>query len=449
LFRRQKEELLLRFAVRVVLCFSLIWLGKNTWIDVLGDCWHQLVSSQELTASRSLAWAQVEEEEQPMVSNVFYDTDLRQAIADIAAQAGVSIIMDETVQGLITVEILDLPLEDALSRMLSPLGFTFRKMNGYYVVGSAYPDSPSFAILSATEVIQLNYLRAQDVPLVLSSFYAPFLRVNQETNTLAVTASPEILARIKEDLSRIDIPPKQIMIEAVVTEFSQDARKELGLDYSWIGAKEGKSLSIIAPFTELLDSTLGNLIYKRHGAGRGWSYDIIGILKTFIDDGKVKIRANPRIATVEGHKATIFIGREQYYSLVTGQVGYQYAQLEKILSGVSLTITPYLAENGDITVEIEPEVADVVGTGTDNLPVLAKRAVKTKIRVPEGETIVIGGLVQETENLRGWKIPILGQIPILGYLFSHTSKVTEKREVIIFLTPHVLTGEETVSESDE
>jgi type IV pilus assembly protein PilQ len=414
----------------------------------VGEFWHQLASDGEQAASRYLVQAQVWEEDQPLVSNVFYDTDLRQAIADVAAQAGVSIIMDETVQGLITVEILDLPLDDALRRMLSPLGYTFRRMEGYYVVGSAYPDSPSFSILSATEVIPLNYLRAKDIPLLLSSFYAPFLRVNDETNTLVVTASPEILARIKEDLSRIDVPPKQIMIEAVVTEFSQDARKELGLDYSWIGDKDGKSLSIIAPFTELLDSTLGNIIYKRHGAGKGWSYDIIGILKALIEDGKVKIRANPRIATVEGRKATIFIGREQYYSLVTGQIGYQYAQLEKILSGVSLTITPYLAENGDITVEIEPEVADVVGTGTDDLPVLAKRAVKTKICVPEGETIVIGGLVQESENLQGWKIPILGQIPILGYLFSHTSKVTEKREVVIFLTPHVLTGEEPVIEPE-
>ena len=439
----------MRFIVCLQLvCLCILGFSAHTLADVPGDEPSGLLATDEQTV-HDPPWDSEANQDQPLISNVFFYTDIRQAIADVAAQSGVSIIVDETVQGMITLEIVDLPLEQCLSRMLSPFGFTFRKMDGYYLVGSAYPDSPSFAALSVTEMIPLNYLRAKDAQSLLSRFYEPFIRVNSEMNAFAVSASPEIIAMIKEDLTKIDVAPRQVMIEAVVTEFRESARKELGLDYSWIGGKDGKSLNIIAPLTDFLDSTLGNLVFKRTGTHKGWSYDAIGVLKAFIDDGSIKIRANPRVATLEGQKATIFIGREEYYILYTPGVTYAYGQLERILVGVSLTITPYISQQGEITVEIEPEVSDVVGVGTTDLPVVNKRAVKTKVRVREGETIVIGGLLQKTESLRGWKVPILGQIPILGYLFSHTSKVTEETEVVVFITPHILTEGEEPEEASE
>ena len=439
----------MRFIVYLPLVYLCIFcFPVHTLADITGGDASGLLASDEQVVNDP-PWGSEASEDQPLISNVFFYTDIRQAIADVAAQSGVSIIVDETVQGMITLEVIDLPLEECLRRMLSPFGFTFRKMEGYYLVGSAYPDSPSFPLLSVTELIPLNYLKAKDAKALLSRFYEPFIRVNSEVDALAVSASPEIIARIKKDLSKIDVPPRQVMIEAVVTEFSESARKELGLDYSWLGVKDGKSLNIIAPLTDFLDTTLGNVVFKRIGTHKGWSYDAIGVLKAFIDDGKVKIRANPKVATLEGQKATIFIGKEEYYILYTPGVTYSYGQLEKIMVGVSLTITPYISEQGEITVEIEPEVSDVVGTGATDLPVVSKRAVKTKIRVREGETIIIGGLLQKTENLRGWKIPILGQIPFLGYLFSHTTKVTEETEVVIFITPHILTEGEAVSETSE
>lgn len=400
--------------------------------------------------------AQEETQEQPFVSNVFYDTDLRQAVADVAAQAGVSIIMDETVQGLITVEILDLPLEEALQRMLSPLGFTFKRMKGYYVVGSAYPDSPSFSLLSVTERISLNYLRAKDVPSLLSAFYGPFLRVNDENNTLVVTASPEILAGIKEDLLEIDVPPRQLMIEALVTEMSNDARKSLGFDVNWFSGKGGKAWDVIIPLEDLLSDSLSlysgsvGMAYSDPDASMGgWRGDFRGAFKALVEDGEVNIRANPRVATLEGQKATIIVGKEQYYVIVTGTGQYAYGQLERIPVGVSLVIAPYISGKGEITVDIQPEVSDVVGTGVTGLPVVSKRAVSTKIRVKDGETIVIGGLIQKNESVSKRKIPLLGDIPILGLLFSRTEKRVDEVETVVFITPHILTDGETVSDTGE
>jgi len=387
-------------------------------------------------------------DEQPLITNVFYETELREALAAISGQSGMNIIADQTVFGFVTLDLIDVPFEEALRRILSPLGFTFRKMVGYYLVGAAYPDNPSFPLLSVTERLVPNYIKAQNVPGILSKFYEPFIRVDPANNILTISASPEIIERIKQDLAKIDVPPRQVMIEALVTEFSKEASKSLGIDMGWLGTKGGRKLSVIFPIGDLLDSTLG-ITYVRPGAEvEGWVGDFKGTLKALVQDGKVNIRANPRVATLEGQKATIIIGKEEYYVIVTGVAPYSYGQLERIPFGVSLNIVPYISDKGEITVEIQPEVSDVVGTGPTGLPVVSKRAVSTKIRVKDGETIVIGGLLQKNESTVKRKIPLLGDIPILGLLFSRTDKRVDEVETVVFITPHILT-EEAGSESSE
>jgi len=375
-------------------------------------------------------------DEQPLITNVFYETDLREALAAISGQTGISIIADQTVYGFITLELTDVPFEEALRRVLGPMGFTFRKMVGYYLVGAPYPDNPSFPLLTVTEKIVPNYLKAKSVSGLLSSFYQPFISVDTETNILSITASPEILQRIKQDLAKIDVPPRQVMIEALVTEFSKDARKSLGIDVGWFGEKSGRDLDVFFPVGDLLDSTLGIRYIRPDAKLEGWVGEFKGTVKALIQDGKINIRANPRVATIEGRAATIMIGKEQYYVIVTGPE--RYGTLERVPVGVSLTIIPYISDRGEITVEIQPEVSDVVGVGATGLPVVSKRAVSTKIRVKDGETIVIGGLLQKNESIVKRRIPLLGHIPILGLLFSSTEKRVDELETVIFITPHIL-----------
>lgn len=377
-------------------------------------------------------------ENQILITNVFYETELREVLAAISAQSGINIIADQTVYGFISLELTDVPFEEALRRILAPLGFTFRRMVGYYLVGAAYPDNPSFHLLSVTEKIVPNYLKAENIPALLSSFYEPFIKVDRATNMVTVTASPEIIQRVKEDLAKIDVPPRQVMIEALVTEFSKEARKSLGLDASWLGTRDGRELSVIFPVGDVLDSTIGIDYLRPDKKVEDWVGDFRVKVRALVQDGKVTIRANPRVATQEGQQATIVIGKEQYYVIITGAPPYSYGQLERIPVGVSLSIVPYISEDGEITVEIQPEVSDVVGTGATGLPVVSKRAVVTKVRVRDGETIVIGGLLQKNETLTRRKVPLLGDIPLLGYLFSRTDKAVEEVETVVFITPHIL-----------
>ena len=384
-----------------------------------------------------------EEEPDLLVSNVFYETDLRQALDDLAAQSGISIVADNTVQGFVTMEIDELPLEKALSRILSTGGYTFKKMEGFYLVGLADPSNPSFNLLSVTENIPVNYMTAANAAELLSDYYKPYVKANIILNCITVTASSEIINKIKNDLNNIDIPPKQVMIEALVTEVKSGVLKSIGIDWSLFGTTGDKNLSTGANLSVgLLDSANAMFNINRKELGLmigGMSFQLITTLRALAQDGKAEIKANPRVITTNAQPAIIDIAKEQYFSVVTGPVNYPYTRLEKVSSGIKLEITPFISESGEITVKILPHVSDAIGYGRQGLPIIDSRMVSTTVRVKDGQTITIGGLTQENMRREQNKIPILGSIPILGYLFSHTKYVKEKTDIIIFITPRIIT----------
>lgn len=386
-----------------------------------------------------LATAAAAGAEEPLVSNVFYDTDLREALRDIASQTGVSIVPDETVQGVVTLEATEVPLEECLGRMLTPLGYTFKKIDTYYVVGAAHPDNPSFPLLSETTLYSPNYVRAADVAALLSDYYSPYVKANPTTNTIAITASAEMTRTILENLAGIDVKPVQVMIEAIVTEMSETAARSIGLDWSITGSNgPASTFGATGNYGTPADSALFGTVSK---LGRKWGeYDVnmMASLRALEDDGEVDIRANPRLATLNGQPASIFIGREEYYSIVSGPISYPYTKLELIQVGITLNVIPYVSADGEITVDIKPEVSDVTGKGASELPVVSKRSVTTKVRIKEGETITVGGLRLKTERSRRTGIPFLCKIPVLGYLFGHDVRYADESEIVVFITPRIM-----------
>jgi type II secretory pathway component GspD/PulD (secretin) len=372
------------------------------------------------------------------VTNVFYDSDLREILQTIAAQCFVNVVADETVSGLITVEFEDVPLEEAMRRILGPFGLTYRWMDGYYLIGSPHPANPSFPFLTETELYRPNFVKAADIPKLISTYYTPFMRINEQTNTIALTASPELLERLKADLARVDRPSRQIMIEALVTEISEDNLKEVGIGVFVGGTKENREGVINLPLSSISDSALVVTGTKLDDVWGSWSVNYQAAVKALVSDGKADIRANPRLATKEGQKARIFIGEDQYHTIATGSETYYYTRLEVIKVGISLEVTPYVSEAGEITVELAAIVSDVTGMGATGLPLVNTRDVSTKITVTDGESIVIGGLQSDITRKTVKKVPLLGDIPILGHLFRNTSTEINKSQIVIVITPHLI-----------
>jgi type IV pilus assembly protein PilQ len=174
-------------------------------------------------------------------------------------------------------------------------------------------------------------------------------------------------------------------------------------------------------------------------------------LRALERNGKANIRSQPQIATLNGHPASIKIGTTQYFVLksqnpVVGgnQVINQVTErFEKITAEISLTITPWVSASGEITTEIHPEFSTPEGILNPNVPpTINHRVLDSTVRLRDGETIILGGLIQSIDSENIDKFPILGSLPLLGRLFQNRSHNRSKAELIIYLTPHLYYGDE-------
>jgi|GEM_PF-420254 len=363
-----------------------------------------------------------------LLSNEFYDTDIREIIRNLATETGINLIADDTVQGIISVQYKDKPLEEVLKIILSAGGYTFKKIDDYYLIGSADPRSPLFNYLSQTEYVKPKFLKAKELVKLISPSFASAIQVNEERNMLTITASPEMIKRIKEDIEKVDTMPKQVRLEAIVVELSSEAKKSLGIDWSGQSGKFSGSM-------QNLDLAFGYL----NASVPRVADQITARIHELAEKGQATLRATPHVTTMDGEEATINLGLEQYISITTGPVNYSYTTVQTIKAGISLNIIPFVSEDNTITVKIKPaEVSDFVETGSGGLPLINKRSVTTTVVVNDQETIAIGGFLKKREITKVSRVPILGYIPILNLIFSRKEKLSEDAEVLILITPKIV-----------
>ena len=410
-------------------------------------------------------------EGEPLVTNVFADTELKQALADISAQTEVTVIADNTVTGIVSADLKGVPLERALAIILQAGGYSFVKLEDYYLVGAPLPDNPNFHLLSRLEIVELRHIRPEAVldllalpygrylsaeglvpapsasgtqggassPFALTPRRAGLSRALQGTTTspsgantppeptrIAINAPPALMTAIKAAIERLDQPRSQVMIEAVVLEVSQEALKDLSL--SFVNRVFGQRSLGISTSPNNSNVTFSSV-----------TSDDISRLTALVQRGVARLRANPRLATIDGQTAEVEVGRENYFSINTGSSAFPNNTLEVIRSGIFLRITPRVLEDTrEVITRLEPEVRDVTGRGPAGLPEITFRRAATNLRVRDGQSIVIGGLINEFTTQSRTKIPLLGDIPLIGKAFRGVSSRRIRTETIIIITPHIL-----------
>lgn len=363
-----------------------------------------------------------EEEVVPLVTNVFIDTDVREVLQDVATQVGVPILCDDTVTGIVSLELNEVPLEKALEMILAPLGLTYTKMEGYYLVSAGTTDSPAFKSMARTVKLGLRSLTADEFVKLLPEYYAQFTRAKEGARFVVVTAPEEIIEKIKGMAAIIDGPPKQVVIDAVVTEISGEEAKNLGIE--WGGVKSG---AYSLQFGEL--ASIGGIFQRLER--------IVATLSFLEREGKARIRSNPRLVVLDGETGEISVTRDEYYAITTGTAAYPTTSLETISAGVVMRVTPYIVGEDEVVLNLAPEVSNVVGSGIQELPVISRRKVSTTVRVKSGETLVIGGLQQLIEVTTKSKVPFFGDLPLIGGLFRSRKTVSEDKDIVILITPTI------------
>lgn len=394
-------------------------------------------------------------EEPVFITSSWVGDSIQNVIGDIALEHKLQIFLSDLVRGNVTVQVENMPLETFLDYVTAPLGATFKKLGPRtYFVGPASARSPAFPRVSDAVVYPLQYVTVQQLRDLLPDWTVEYVRLSQ-TQPYAVVAAPLVYCdQILDIIRKIDRPPVQIVLSALVTEVTEEGGKQLRLGWDWQTVRSQPNLQGVLPPERLSEVTATqqqteafahSITVTRTGA---YTHKFLATLASLVASGQAKIRANPAVVAQNGKEATMEIGLEQYFKIETGTVAFPRVELQKIQSGVVLKLTPQVAENGDITLTLEPSVDDVIAVGAEGLPVIQRRSVKSTVRVRNGELIVIGGLVEEREQEEIRKVPLLGSLPVLKHLFREIKKVTQRKEVAILITPRILTEGENPTNLD-
>ena len=374
----------------------------------------------------------------------------------LAKESGYNIVTDPSVntQDKISIHLDDVPIEEAINLVVRAVGL------GYEIVGNSFliadPKKLDKEVGITPHIIELKYADALEVKELLSDL-SKQIQVDVSGNKLLINTSPRKIAEIKRVIEGIDVPAIQVLLETRLIEVALDIDKKLGIDWS----KLAKYTNILAENAEALTEGSGSVVPDPGALGtlpatapfnrlnednlipgkfsrQMTAFDIT--LDFLIKDNKADILADSKLVTLNGREATIKMVDIVPYILSSGGVGGQ-VQVQREEVGIKLTVLPSVNMDGDITVKVETEVASIFEfIGPDrNIPRVKSRSSTTTIRVKDGESIIIGGLISKDRKNTVYKLPLLHKIPWIGKkLFTSTDLVDRKTDLIIQITPSVL-----------
>jgi type II secretory pathway component GspD/PulD (secretin) len=358
--------------------------------------------------------------------------DAQELLTRLARETGIRLIVDDTVRRTVTINLVNMPVTRILEIIAAAYGLSYREVNGIFMLSEGIPRSPSSYLLSDIDTITTQYVLAPNAKSLLPVFLQDHVKTNAEQNAVILSAPPEVLKKFREDIKQFDIPAAQIMIDVLMVEFTDSAAREFRAQWGW--SNDGRGLTV--------DSPLGQVIFRSVATLRT---EFFTSLRALVTQGKARVHANPRIATVSGQRASIFIGKQRYLSTPVsigggrGEGDFFFRQTNFIDAGVRLNITPWTGGEGEIIVDVQPEISVLSAPDPKTgLPDKSTRRANTTVRVRDGETIIIGGLVQRELMSTKTKVPILGDIPLLGQLFRSEDTKEAVTEMAIFITPRIL-----------
>lgn len=276
------------------------------------------------------------------------------------------------------------------------------------------------------------------------------IAIDTRTNKLIITDVPEVFPQIESILDELDIKAPQILIEAQVIEVSKGSGYDVGFNWdingvftggttempwNYFGAREGnKVLRYFGTRSNPSPSTLAPKL--------DWSATTI-TFRAFMQNQEARSLGKPKVITMNNNQAMVTSARDAAIGKITKQTGSGTTSettsgTERKRVGLTLTVTPQVNKEGYVTLTVLPSYSDLVASETGETYDTVTRAVTTQVRVKSGQTVVLGGLLQSTEKETTYKVPLLGQIPIVGWLFTSKQKSKSTTDLVIFITPTVL-----------
>ena len=412
----------------------------------------------------------------------FQDVPVRTVLQLIAEESGLNIVASDTVQGNITLRLVNVPWDQALDLILQAKQLDKRRNGNVVWVApqaeiAAFEQAKEDARLAieeraekVTEYIPINYGNAEDIAKLLTEesknnmqgrgaggqgqlhdqgFLSArgSISFDRRTNTLLVVDIPQRVAEIKRLVTMLDKPVDQVVIEARIVIANESFARDLGARFGVSGSKDRVSwggslgdngntggLNWSAPV-----ANAGSLAFTILGNTINWDVE----LSALQEEGRGEVISNPRLVTSNQKEAVIRQGQEIGYLTVTGGQSNNVPTVEFKDALLELKVTPTITNDGRVFLSIALKKDEVdryiqIPPNLGQVPLINKREITTAVLVEDGQTVSIGGVYEFSSRSDLAKVPFLGDLPILGNLFKNRGKNREKAELLIFVTPKVL-----------
>ena len=399
----------------------------------------------------------------------FQGDDVGQVLRLLARQAKINMVVSEAVTGTVTMRLEDVTALQAVAIIVKAKNlFMDRIDNVYYIkTGAERTAEPT-----ESDSYQFSYSRAKDTAALIASQLASKdpPQVDERTNTIFFRETRGNIDNIRKLLVQIDKPTKQVMIEARLVEVTANPRQAYGINWAGVvgsstspkvlsygakGATTGTGAGTSIPTTDLAlgnsnnNNLLGNLSHLASSQFAILTVPQMSLaMQALNEDADAEFLANPRVVTADNQQAKIEINRNQpvpqlNFNEQTATAVFGGFQDKKF--GNTLLVRPSVNKDNFVTLSVKPEISNEVGDATFvfagatvTSPIIDTRALESNVLIKSGDTLAIGGLLQDEVTKGRTKVPLMGDVPLLGYLFQNRINARTKRNLLVFVTPTII-----------
>ncbi len=408
----------------------------------------------------SLAHGELNERLNKRISANFQKTSITDVLRILASQNNLNLVVGDGVKGAVTMQLTDVTLEDALNAILKSHGCHYVIQNDILLVKS-FENQVNGELTS--RVFKLNYLdgfllRETLTPLLSTKGKIECLvsepekeDIDKRSDVMVVTDVWENLKTVSGVIKEMDVEPVKLQIEVRLVETLVGSNRQVGLNLPKKVETSLTGAEVTAPISQSNSAQQQQRFlsawYEIPGLTDDVSWGVLTVnelkatLEALAQDNNSRLVSNPKLTTLNNKRAIIDVGTTVPVPEVSRGISGDLISYKDKQVSMFMEVLPRVNEQNVISLEVHPRLEEIIGyTGTSEYPqpITSRREVATQVTVKNGETVAIGGLIKETENKNVEKVWLLGDIPLLGYLFRHTTTKKEKSDLLIFITPTIL-----------
>lgn len=376
-----------------------------------------------------------------IISLDFREAEISDIIWILAKKAGINVIGREDVKGKVTIHLDSVNPKDALDIILKLYGYTYeQETENIFRIVKTEAKGKEGRIEKAEKVFMtksfvIKYAKASQIATTVSKMLSAdgIMQSDDPSNTLIVIDTPTNIESIGRMIEELDLAPKQVLIEVKFTEISSSKGEDFRTIWNRIASTS---------------SAIRGKVYFASMAGTGFGItistsDLDALIELFKSATDFNLMSTPQIVTLDNREAKIQVGSQVPYKKTTviasGGTTTTSEEIIYLNVGVLLSVTPHITGANSVIVDLKPEISDYeYSKDVPGVPIITTRTMTSRVLIYDGQTLIVGGLMKDDVKKFEFKIPLLGDIPLLGKLFSFTTQSKVKVNLVIFITPRII-----------